>query len=188
MGLNIVTQGGDFDPYAKYNAKSGRWYYKDGDNEVEVNDPSFVADFDNIKTGWMLFLEGQAPDRVFDKDLSTPAPKPSDAHKRGFVLRLFSKNSFNGVVELSATSMHVCNAINELYEQYEAKRADNVGKLPVIKANGSTPSKDKFGTNYKPNLSIEKWVARPVDFDQKAEANDDIPVRTATVAASASEF
>lgn len=188
MGLNIVTQGGDFDPYVKYNAKSGRWYFKDGDEEVEVADPSFVADFDNIKTGWMLFLEGQAPDKVFDADLATPAAKPSDAHKRGFVLRLFSKASFKGVVELSATSMHVCNAINALYDQYEAGKAENAGKLPVIKANGTTPSKDKFGTNYKPNLSIEKWIDRPVEFDQKAEANDDIPVRNSPVAATASEF
>ena len=172
MPLNLSSGGGDFDPYCKYNAKSGRWYFKDGEQEVEVNDPSFVADFDNIKTGWMLFLEGQAPDRVFDESLEQPAPKPSDAHKRGFVLRLFSPQSFKGVVELSATSMHVCNAINDLYTQYEAGKAANAGKLPVIKCEGTTPSKDKFGTNYKPNMRIDSWIERPQEFDSPRASND----------------
>ena len=187
MGLNIVSSGGNFDPWVKYNAKAGKWLFKDGDEEVEVMDPSFVADFSNIKTGWFLFMEGQAPDKVYDIDLNTLAPKPSDAHKRGFELRLFSKASFKGVVEMCSSSMHVCNAINALYDQYEA---DNAGKLPVIKANGVTPSKDKFGTNYKPNLSIEKWVTRPAEFDAKAEANDDIPHHAPKAAATndASEF
>jgi hypothetical protein len=185
MGLNIVSTGGDFDPYAKYNAKSGRWYYKNGDDEVEVADPKFVPDFENIKTGWMLFLEGQAPDRVMDKDLSTPADKPSDQHKRGFLLRLFSPKSFNGIVELSATSMHLCNAMNSLYEEYEAGKATNAGKLPVVKFTGSTPSKDKFGTNYKPNFEIDGWVDRPEEFDNKP-ANDAQPAPAPQ--ASVSEF
>ena len=171
--LNITSSGGDFDPYVKYNAKSGRWYFKDGDEEKEVEKPTFVADFDNIKTGWMLFLEGQAPDKVFDVNLTEPAPKPSDQHKRGFVVRLFSEKSFNGVVELSATSMHMCNSINELYEQYDADKKD--GKLPVVSFTGSTPMKDKFGTNYKPNFKIEKWVDRPEAFSTSNDA-----VETAT--------
>lgn len=170
MALNIVSTGGDFDPYVKYNAKAGRWYTKGENGEVEVQHPVFVADFKNVKTGWLLFLEGQAPNCVWDANLSTPAPKPSDAHKRGFEVRLFSKAHFGGVVQLSSSSMHLCNAINDLYMQYEAAPEAGQGKLPVVKFTGSTPMKDKMGTNYRPNFVIEKWVDRPAEFDDAKEA------------------
>ena len=173
MALNIGSTGGDFDPYVKYNAKAGRWYLKD---DVEVQNPVFVADFSSIKTGWLLFLEGQAPDNTWDADLSNPAPKPSDKHKRGFKLRLFSGQHFGGVVELSSSSMHLCASINDLYTQYEAGAASNQGMLPVVKYTGSTPMKDKMGTNYKPNFVIEKWVPRPAEFDAVKE---DTPVAQA---------
>ncbi len=180
MALNIVTQGGDFDPYVKYNAKSGRWYLKD---DVEVVNPVFVADFANIKTGWLLFAAGTAPDKVWDASLTQPAPKPSDMHKRGFGLRLFSKASFGGIVDLSGASMHLNSAVNDLYSAYEAAPEAAKGMLPVVKFTGSTPMKDKQGTNYKPNFVIEKWVARPPEFD----ASSDQP-SPAAAASSASEF
>jgi hypothetical protein len=183
--LNIVSTGGDFDPYVKYNAKAGRWYVKDGEAESEVQNPTFIADFDNIKTGWLLFLEGQAPSKEWDISLTEPVAKPSDRHKRGFSLRLFSQASFGGVVELSSSSMHLCNAINDLYVAYEAAKADNAGKLPVVKYTGSTPSKDKMGTNYKPNFTIEKWVDRPADFDADSDSSQEAP---AVQQAAGSEF
>lgn len=169
MGLNIVSQGGNFDPWVKYNGKAGR-FYKKGPNgeEVEVINPVFVADFDNIKTGWIYFAAGTAPDRVWDASLSQPAPKPSENHKRGFSLRLFSNAHFDGVGELSSSSMHLCSAVNDLYTAFEAGRAQNPGMLPVVKYTGSTPMKDKKGTNYRPNFIIEKWVARPAEFDADA--------------------
>lgn len=184
MALNIVSQGGDFDPYVKYNAKAGRWYIKGENGEEEVQSPVFVADFANIKTGWLLFLEGQAPDKVWDASLTQPAPKPSDAHKRGFGLRLFSKSFFGGVVDLSGASMHLNNAVNDLYVSYEAAPEAKQGLLPVVKFTGATPMKDKMGTNYKPNFVIEKWVPRPAEFDA---SNDEAPAQAAP-AASVSEF
>jgi len=165
MALNIVqTQsGGSYDPYIKYNGKAGRFYLKNeqGD-EVEVVPTSFIADLENIKTGWMMFAAGMAPDKKFDENLATPAPRPSENHKRGFAVRLFSK-AFGGVVELSGTSMHLCNSINDLYESFEA--AKQPGKVPVVKFSGTSAMKDKQGTNYKPNFSIEKWVDRPAELD-----------------------
>lgn len=165
MGLNISNGGGeDFKPYIKYNAKAGRWYVKKDDAEVEVNNPAFVADFDNIKTGWMLFAAGVAPSVVLDADLSTPAPKPSEMHKRGFELEVFSQNSLGGVAVFSSTSGIVGGAINEIYEQYLKEKGANQSALPVIQCNGVTPEVGKHGTNYKPNLSILKWVPRPQEF------------------------
>jgi hypothetical protein len=191
MGLNITTQSGSFDPWVKFNGKSGRWYIKGADGEeVEVNPTSFVADFEGIKTGWLWFAAGLAPDRVWDKSIKEAAPKPSENHKRGFSLRLFSQNTFGGVVDLSSSSMHICNAINELYEAYEAGLAANPGMVPVVKYNGTSAMKDKHGTNYKPNFSIEKWVARPAAFESDAApAPQAAPAPVAApVASSVSEF
>lgn len=168
MALNIV-QSGEFKPYVKYNAKAGRWYVKKDDAEVEVPNPAFIADFDNIKTGWFLFLEGQAPNIVYDPSLTQPAQKPSDAHKRGFEVNLFSEKLFGGEVVMTAASMHVCNAMNDVYVQYESERSANAGKLPVIQCDGTTPMKDKMGTNYRPNLKLVKWVDRPAAFGAQKE-------------------
>lgn len=190
MGLNIVSSG-EFKPYCKYNAKSGRWYVKKDEAEQEIANPTFVADFDNIKTGWFLFLEGQAPNIVYDVNLQTPSAKPSDAHKRGFEMDLFSQATFGGVVVMSAASMHTCSAVNDLYEQYEKERDANKGMLPVVQAVGATPMKDKFGTNYRPELKILKWIPRPAEFGGQssnvAGTNNPAPVQAAP-ANSVSEF
>lgn len=170
MGLNIVSTGGDFDPYVKYNGKAGRWYVKKDEQEVEVANPVFVADFANIKTGWFKFAAGMAPDKVFDKSLSEPAVAPTSDHRRGFEVRLFSTKTFGGVVVLSGSSMHLNNAIAELYGQYEAAPEAKAGKLPVVKATGTTPMKDPKGTNYKPVFAIEKWVERPAELNSTEPA------------------
>lgn len=190
--LNIVSQSSDFDPWVKFNSKSGRWYIKGENGDVEVQNPTFVADFDNIKTGWLSFMAGQAPSKHWDVNLTTPAAKPDDNHKRGFAVRLFSQNSFGGVVELSSSSMHICNSINELYTQYEADKAKNAGQLPVVQYTGSTPMKDKHGTNYKPEFKILKWVARPAElettYEQSAPVVAVAKAAAPPVANSVSEF
>lgn len=205
MGLNIASQGGDFDPYCKYNAKSGRWFAKQGEQEVEISNPTFVADFANIKTGWFYFKAGQAPEKVFDPSLSEAAPKPQrtyvddngktrDCFSRGFEMRLFSKASFGGegVVVISGSSMHLNNAISELYEQYEKEAGSHAGELPVVQCTGAAPMKDKFGTNYKPTFVITKWAKRPAELDGASGGNDTAPTpqpkAAAPVAQTVSEF
>ena len=44
-------------------------------------------------------MEGQAPDVVYFPSLDSSVPKPSENHKLGVSLRLFSNNSFGGVVK-----------------------------------------------------------------------------------------
>lgn len=190
MGLNISTGNNeDFKNFCKYNAKAGRWYVKKDEGEVEVDKPTFVADFDNIKTGWFYFAAGVAPSIIYDPDLTTPAAKPSENHKRGFELEVFSQNAFGGVVVFSSTSAMVGGAINEVFEQYEKDRAANAGKLPVVQCTGVTPETNKHGTNYKPNLSIAKWVDRPVEFGAPANVQTQAaPVQSAPAQSGVSEF
>jgi hypothetical protein len=167
MGLNIEKQTGSFLPWVKFNGKSGRWSAKIDGVEQEVNNPTFVADFANIKTGWLKFgAPGIAPEWVEHVSLTSKVARPSPDHKEGFRVNLFSKASFGGVVNMMANSMHLTAAIAEMYDEYEAGLAANKGKLPVIKCTGVDAMKDKMGTNYKPKFKLEKWIDRPVEFDE----------------------
>lgn len=189
--LNIGSQGaGDFNPWVKYNSKSGRWSRKIEGGEQEIADPTFIADLDNIKTGWLRFAAGMAPSKVFDPSISVQAPRPDDEHKRGFQLNVFSKQALDGVAELASNSMHLCAAINELYMAYAAAKDANAGKVPVVQCTGSTPQKDKHGTNYKPNFVILKWVDRPAELEGNAPSVQAAPVQVAPrpVVNNVSEF
>lgn len=180
MGLNIEKQTGDFLPWVKFDAKSGKWKAKIDGVEQEIANPTFVADFSSIRTGWIEFGGvGMPPTFVQHPSLTVKAPRPSEKAKEGFKLKLFSKASFGGVGEMTANSMHLINAISEMYDLYEKDAANNVGKLPVIKCNGTETMKDKLGTNYKPRFELVKWVDRPVELDS-GSAPKPAPVATAS--------
>ena len=164
MALNIGGTGNG-KPYCKYNAKADKWFVRGADGEdAEIQRPTFVTDFDNIATGWLRFREGQAPERVMDASIDKAAPLPGEGFKRGFVVMAYSPKFFGGAVELASASIHMSNAIKEVYAQYEADKAANAGKLPVIACTGSQAMKDRYGTNYRPTLAIAKWVDRPAEL------------------------
>lgn len=167
MSLNIGANGA-ITPYAKFNAKADKWFIKGDDGDVEIAHPTFVADFANIATGWLLFREGQAPERVIDASLDRAAPSPGEGFKRGFVLFVFSQNFFGGLVELSSASIHMGNAIREVYQLFEEQRGSNPGQVPVVVCTGSEPMKDKYGTNYKPTFELAKWVPRPAELPDES--------------------
>jgi hypothetical protein len=167
MPLNIGATG-SIRPYVKFNAKADKWFAKGEAGDVEIARPTFIADLDNIATGWLRFLEGQAPERVMDPALDRPAPSPGDGFKRGFVLAVYSQKFFGGVVELSSASIHMGNAIRQVYSDFEAQRGSHPGQVPVIACTGSEPMKDRYGTNYRPKLEIVKWVDRPAELPDQS--------------------
>jgi hypothetical protein len=169
MSLDIGSGSGR--PYLKYNAKAGRWYVR-GDNgqDVEIPAPTCIIDCVNIATGWFLFRENQAPDRAIDRVVGTREAQPTPDHKRGFVVTCYSEKCFGGAVEMSSSSMHLCNAIADAYDQYSAAKEANPGRVPVFECTGTVPSKDKLGTNYKPTLQLLKWVDRPGDLPDEPAA------------------
>jgi len=159
-------------PYAKYNSKADKWFAKGENGDVEIARPTFIADFPNIVTGWLMFREGQAPERVIDPSLDRAAPSPGEGFKRGFVLAVYSKNFFGGLAELSSASIHMGNALREAYQAYEEQHGNHPGQLPVLACTGSEPMKDKYGTNYKPKLEIVKWVDRPAELPSERPVDD----------------
>jgi hypothetical protein len=164
MSLNIGGSGTG-KPYVKFNAKADKWFVRGPDgNDAEIVRPTFVIDLDNVATGWLRFREGQAPERLMDPSLDQPAPSPGEGFKRGFVVATYSPKFFGGVAEFASASIHLSNAIKDIYAQYETERASHAGQLPVVACTGSQPMKDKYGTNYKPTLQIVQWVDRPADL------------------------
>jgi hypothetical protein len=187
MGLNIGGSG-SIKPYVKYNAKADKWFVRGPDGgDVEISRPTFLLDLKNIRTGWLRFLEGQAPERVIDPSLDSVAPNPGQGFKRGFVIMAYSAKFFGGAVELSSASIHMSNAIRDIYAAFEEQgaRAENHGKVPVIACTGSDPMKDKYGTNYKPRLEIVKWADRPAELPDASPVDDAEVARAGSAAPTA---
>ena len=128
----------------------------------------------NIRTGWLRFREGQAPERVIDPSLDRAAPSPGEDFKRGFVVTAFSPKFFGGAVEFSSASIHLSNTIREVYAAFEedGAKTENRGKVPVVACTGSEAMKDKYGTNFRPKLEIVKWVDRPADLEDESPVDD----------------
>lgn len=192
---------GNFTPFVKFNAKAGRWYTKKDEQdaeEFEVGNMTAVFDMDNLETGWFYFAAGVAPEKTMDPSLSEPSAKPSDNHKRGFQLLMFSEKNLLGVREFSSTAGAVIEAMNDLHDHWEAGRKDNPGKLPVVKCVGVLPVTSKHGTNYKPQLEIVSWTDRPAELagdkpatkqaDTKTSAPPPAAKQAETVGADEAEF
>ena len=168
MTLNIGGTGVT-KPYCKYNAKADKWFVRGANGEdAEIQRPTFVIDLDNIATGWLLFREGQAPERLMDPSLDQPAPSPGEGFKRGFVVATFSPKFLGGVAEFASASIHLANAIKDVYAQYDAEKANHRGQLPVIACTGSEAMKDRYGTNYRPTFQIVQWVDRPKELPNQS--------------------
>ena len=163
MPLNLGT--GSIKDFVKFNSKADKWYVG---GDQEIGRPIFIADFDNIAIGWLRFREGQAPERCIFPALDREAPKPAEDFKKGFVVTLYSENFFGGAVEFSSTSLHVRNALNEIYADWEWERDQHPGELPVITTAGSETKKDRYGTNFKPIFAITKWMPRPAGLPDKS--------------------
>jgi hypothetical protein len=179
MPLNLEPRSSeDFTPYLKFNGKAGRWYTRtDTGEDREILQLTAIFDLAHIKTGWILFAEGTAPDTVWDNG-AIPAP-PSTQHKRGFAVNVYSPKLIGGLREFSSTSNGAIIAMKELYDAYEKQFDPQKRLVPVVTCESVQAVKSKFGTNYQPVLKIVKWVPRPQDMPDAS---------TAKSSASAAEF
>ena len=174
MALNIGGSG-TVKPYCKYNAKSDKWFIRGPEGgDQEISRPTILIDLKNIRTGWLRFREGQAPDRVIDPTLDRTAPKPGEDFKRGFVVMAFSQKFFGGALEFGSASNHLSNAIRDIYATFEEQsgKAETRGRVPVITCAGADAMKDKYGTNYRPRFELVKWVDRPAELTDASPVDE----------------
>jgi hypothetical protein len=187
MALGLQTEtggGGDFAPIVKYDARSGRVFRVDRTqgasgwetNNVEVtNGFTFVPDLENIQVGWALFASGVAP-QFHMVPLGQPLPaKPSDQYKQGFKMMVKLGQAAGGDLrEFASCAKVVIGAIDALHSEFEANKAANPGKLPVVAMTGSTAvtttGQGKSSTNYAPTFAIQKWIDRPAELGGVSKA------------------
>lgn len=166
MPLKNLVTGDVFTPILKFNAKSGRFSVRQGEQDVEITKLRVAVDFEHIRLGWIRFNDDAAPDKVFDPDLETMAPKPAgDGWKRGFELYMFGPDNLPGIGilglrEFMSTAGATCAAIRKAYEKYEEGRAANPSKVPAFMLADVIPIKGHYGTNYEPVFNLVTWVER----------------------------
>jgi len=168
---------GEFVGVLKYDAKAGRFFRVDRIQDADGNYVSdqvditqivkFVADFENIEVGNILFMPGQAPDFQLVRMGEPVPPPPTENHKYGvrFMVRL--SNDCGGdepVREIAGTSKAWLSAIEHIYPQYLAGKDANPGKLPVLTVEKIAPVKSGSGartsTNYHPTFRLSGWAPR----------------------------
>lgn len=176
FSTEVSNGGGDFTPILKYDARAGRFFRVDrvDNGQGFENDPvditpiaKFIADFDNIETGWILFTPNAAPDfRLVPMGMQLP-DRPSANHKNGirFMVKLSKESGGDKPIrEIAGTSKAFLSGLEPVYEQYRAERGKFPGKLPVLVLEKTTPVTTGMGgqksTNYHPVFRISGWAPR----------------------------
>lgn len=181
LGLNYSSGGGSGDivPYVKFDARAGRFFRNDrtesngaySNNPVDITS-SFkaVMDLENIEVGYMKFGAGTAPEYMLVQ-LGSPMPhKPADpGFKQGARIMLKLASTCGGDVrEITGNAAAFLKGIDDLHTAYEAGKAANPGKLPIVVLQSTLPIKSgqgqKTSTNYQPVFEIQGWAPRPADL------------------------
>jgi len=203
MALGLSTEssgsGGDILPIVKWDAKGGDFIrqdrYQAGDgtwqkDEQEIAFPVQVAmDLQNIEVGWLSFASGRPDFQMVKLGEAMPA-KPSDDHKQTFRVRLMNKEL--GLREFSSQSKMVLSAFDQLHNAYEAGKADNAGKMPVVEVTGTktiTVNTPQGEQRFKvPEWKITEWIDRPASFDGASAPSASVPEPKAPVEETGSDL
>ena len=190
MFLEEGTGGSRFLPIVKFDAKLGEFIavnsepQSDGTwdkTEEEIKLPiKAVADFDNLRCGWVTYKPKYHA--VFCRADEKMPPKPSPEHKQAVSLQLFFKDI--GLREFTPGSKTVMRVIDKLHTDYMAERDENPGKMPVVEFQGTETVKVKTPEGelkFKaPTCKIIGWTAPPEAFVKAAAP---APVKSASKSA-----
>jgi len=164
-----ITGGGSGLPYIRYSPSMNVWKDKSG-QEIQLK--KMLFDVDNVQTGWLL-LETGVRDWQPDQTLGRQGAKPSETHKRGFVVRFYSRDM--GWVEWSSNSAGCNMGLESLYQEAAKDRHANHGKLPIIEYLGAEAMKVGKGNTRKPKWRVTGWAAAPVDGAESAPVAAPVP-------------
>ena len=182
MSLNLPTKGGDFTPFLKYNAKSGRFFIRieGADQDQEIDKPSLVIDMANIKTGLICFPLNGAPQTIWDTLEAQAYTTLPGQWKRGFKVVCFGVSPI-GLREWSSNSINTNAALVKMYATWEAAQEHaDYSKVPWFKNTGVMPIESSFGTNYEPLFNLGGFTDRAGRFP---EENGTVEAQTAAPAA-----
>ena len=194
--LNL-PRGGSYTPFIKYNAKQGRIFAKFeslNNEEIELVNPRFFIDMENIKTGWIFFGQTGAPIKHFDPPAGRQAmPQDGNAYKEGFEVMVAgvdkiekARGALLGVREWCANAGVVIDAIMAMNEEYDSLIGDHPEQIPFYQFTGTNKITTQYGPIFEPVFELKGWqerektpfpaVAAPVDLtDQYAGQDADYP-------------
>lgn len=172
MSFNLPNSGGgDYNPWLQWGASVSKWFVSGEGGKQEMTVDEVVIDFDNLKTGWGLIAEGQAPTWVWNEDINNPDLKPDDRDgwKAGIGLTFYFGEG--ELYDLDTNATGAVMGLEEAHDAYLAGMDENKGKVPVFKFTGSRHAKVGKGNTNIPEFDLVKWVDRPADLVQ-GESND----------------
>lgn len=198
LGLSSGGGNGEIRPYIKYDARAGRMFrvereqngdgsYSSIDHDI-TNGCSFVADIANIKVGWVHY-SAQGPVKRFVTLGKEPIPaRPDDkgpdgkpVFKQGFEITILLAKGCGGgpAREFGSSAGCVIEAIDQVHDAYLAAPEAKAGKLPIIAMIGAKAVRSGQSSNYQPDFQISGWVDRPAALTEGAAQ----PAQAAAVAA-----
>lgn len=170
-------------PYLKYDGRAGRLFRVDraqshdgtwSSTDVDISmNATFVADFANVRIGYINYPKGAAPQKVMVPYGSPLPPRPTDVgldgkpiFRDGFefdvVLHSSCAGGDNGQArEVSSTAKVAIEGFGAAFGKYLEAPERQSGKLPVLKMVSTTAIKSGQSTNYQPVFEIVAWVDRP---------------------------
>ena len=173
MPLNFINESTGA-AFVRFSVEDNEWLRSsEGGNLVEF-DPSkgVVIDIENIQLGWLKLSGGRDWVEWPDND-PTNTPKPSDAHKQAFSVKLYSTKLFDDepVRELCTSQQGMMMFIKKLHEEAENSGKMGKGEVPAV-AIGKSKEKLKIGAGSTrvPPFEIVKWVDRPDELAGDAPA------------------
>jgi hypothetical protein len=189
------SQGGDFLPILKYDARAGRFFRVDridtgsgfvGESADITAMFKAIVDFDNVEVGWIDFQPGSAPSFALVPMGQKLPDRPTPRHKNGvrFMVKLAKECTGpdgKSIREVAGTSKAFLSGIEAAYVEYQKFKASNAGKLPVLTLEKTIPIKtgsgEKSSTNYHPVFRLVGWVPRG-DLAPHPKANGSVQQQT----------
>lgn len=125
-------------------------------NKERITLGYFLLYLSTLKTGWVHFAAGEAPDWQWDDDTGKAGKPPTNDHKRGFSVEVQTEEQ--GVMTWSGAGYGQCAALEALYNDISLSEDDHPGKVPVVEYTGSEVKKVGKGHTRIPKFEIIDWV------------------------------
>lgn len=173
------SQGGDFLPVLRYDARAGRFFRVDRLDQGQgfqsvltdiTDNVKFIADFDNLEVGWINLQPGMPPSFALVPMGQRFPDRPTEQHKQGvrFLVKLTKECAGpdgKQIREVIGTARAFLAGVEAAYLEYQKYRDANKGKLPVLTMERAVPVKTGGGvatsTNYSPVFRLAaKWAPR----------------------------
>jgi len=161
MALDLGLGSGN-GAFLAFKPRDKKWQTNEGGEKVDLDWAHAIWQLDAAMTGWSRWPEGEAREWLWDHEIGVAGPEPTgDNWQRGFqvdVQLLDDADQPHGEPMIyNSTGVGAKLGFQALYSEFEDQAGKNVGKVPVVKNDGVTPSK----RTSIPKLTIVRWIDKP---------------------------